>query len=113
MKPRLERIEKIKNKVKLLKPNKVERNDRKRVQWELEVLDEAIEAKSTGCERQSLQRGKKKHRNRAEAVRVKVVRLDRGMNCDCEKEEKKIESESLRETQRGERHEGCERVDLD
>ena len=44
---------------------------------------------------------------------MKVVRLDRGMNCDCEKEEKKIESESLRETQRGERHEGCERVDLD
>lgn len=33
--------------------------------------------------------GKKKHKNRAEAVRVKVVRLDRGMNCDCEKEEKK------------------------
>ena len=89
MKPRLERIEKIKNKVKLLKPNVAERNDRKRVWWELEVLDEAIEAKSTGCERQSLQRGKKKHKNRAEAVRVKVVRLDRGMNCDCEKEEKK------------------------
>ena len=54
MKPRLERIEKIKNKVKLLKPNVAERNDRKRVRWELEVLDEAIEAKSTGCERQSL-----------------------------------------------------------
>ena len=32
MKPRLERIEKIKNKVKLLKPNVAERNDRKRVQ---------------------------------------------------------------------------------
>ena len=46
---------------------------------------------------------------------MKVVRLDRGINCDCEKEEKKkkIESENLRETQRGERHEGCERVDLD
>ena len=29
------------------------------------------------------------------------------------RKKKKIESESLRETQRGERHEGCERVNLD
>ena len=29
------------------------------------------------------------------------------------RKKKKIESESLRETQRGDRHEGCERVNLD
>lgn len=41
---------------------------------------------------------------------MRVVRLDRGVNHDCEKEKKKFESENPRETKRGKRREGCERV---